>query len=427
MQLARSSALAIVAALLATVAPRIVRADAPGDHADVTTTWYEEARQGGKGGLSVVSPQAAVGVDAGEHTTLNLNYTADAVTGATATVYSVDAVSSATRFSDLRQEGSASLDFHGQRSSLNGGASVGTERDYVSFTIFGGGSIDLPGKNTNLALTYIHNFDQVCDKDNSTITSPLEARALTGADPCTKSWARGVNTPGETLWKPVAIDTAQVTLTQNISPTMNLQLSAFGQLVDGFQSNPYRRVRVGDVEPQENIPNSRARASLTARINKFLPSLHSALHFDVRAYSDTWGVNSGTVELAYSQYASKNLLLRLHARFYQQTAATFFKDAFFYQTESTAGAYFTGDRELSPVRNGMIGAKMSVLSVGSDDQKVWHLFKKLTFNLNVDVLMLHELAAEDPTTNLAGRDSQFLTSASLFNAFVLQLGLLAIF
>ena len=65
------------------------------------------------------------------------------------------------------------------------------------------------------------------------------------------------------------------------------------------------------------------------------------MHFDARFYDDTWRVVAGNVELGYSQYVGKNLLLRFYARVYQQSAAKFFKDAFYYQTESTAGEYFT--------------------------------------------------------------------------------------
>src|SRR5262249_51639047 len=149
----------------------------------------------------------------------------------------------------------------------------------------------------------------------------------------------------------LSIDTAQVTITQNISPTLNGQLAVYGQVLDGFQSNPYRRVRIGSAAPQEHIPNVRDRWSVSLRLNRFLPKLHSAAHFDARFYDDPWHVIGGDVELGYSQYIGTSLLLKVHARVYQQSAAAFFKDAFFYETQSTAGSYYTGDRELSPVRN----------------------------------------------------------------------------
>lgn len=419
-----ASSLAVGCALVATPA----RAD---DKVDLTTTWYQENRQGGLGGLTVIHPQLDLGIDAGEHVTLDVGYSADAVSGATATVYAVDAVSQATTFSDLRHEGRLGIGFVGKRSQLGFSASVGHERDYLSLAVGGGGSVDLPGKNTNLALSYTHSFDEVCDRANAELT-PLERRALTGGDPCKKNVVFGADsfvmdqpTLGLlTTWRDLSIDTLQGTLTQNLSPTTVLQVSLYGQILEGFQSNPYRRVRIDNNEPQEAIPDTRARGALSVRLNRFLPRLRSAVHLATRAYSDTWGVSSGTVELAYSQYVGSSLLLRLRARAYQQTAATFFKDAFFYETEFTSGAYFTGDRELAPVRNALVGAKLTVISVAEDDKKVWGAFDKLNVNLKADLLLLDELAADDPAANAGGRDRQFLTSGQLLDGISLQVGIL---
>jgi len=392
------------------------------DQVQLTTTWFQEQRNGGLGGLTVVHPQLDIGF-AGEMLSMDLGYSMDAVTGATASVYSVDAVSSATKFDDLRHEGRLGVGITGKRSTLGVGTSVGAERDYLSLTVSGGGSIDLPGRNTNVALTYTHNFDQVCDKDNAEL-GPFDRRALTGVDPCAKakSKLRGLDTMGETVWRDVTIDTTQATVTQNLSPTANLQLGLYGQVLSGFQSNPYRRVRVGPNEPQEHIPDVRGRISLSARINRFFPSLHGAAHVSARAYSDTWGVNSGTAELAWSQYAGTSLLFQARARIYQQTAATFFKDAFYYETESAAGEYFTGDRELAPVRNILLGGKMTLISAAEGDEQVWAVFDQVELNIKADILFLDELPADDPDTNLAGTDRQFLSSDQFLDAFSLSLG-----
>jgi len=151
-------------------------------------------------------------------------------------------------------------------------------------------------------------------------------------------------------------------------------------------------------------------------------SLHGAAHFAARFYDDTWGVVGGDVELAYSQYIGQSLLLRVHARVYQQSAATFFKDAFFYETESTAGEYFTGDRELSPVRNAIIGGKLTVITVGGD-RPVWGLFDKLQFNVKGDILFLDRLPANSLADNQMGIDKQFLYGNSFLDAVILQLAL----
>jgi len=393
------------------------------DRTEVSTSLFAEKRDGGKGNLTVIHPQALFGVDLGRFVTLDVAYAADIVTGATAGVYQVDATTAATKFSDLRNEGTLSLGFRGKRSRIVFSGTFGTERDYLSRQVGGAASIDLAGRNTTVALAYTHGFDQICNRDNG-MASPLEARALTGDDPCDKpSVVLGKDTPGMTVWEDLSIDTAQVTLTQNLSPTMNMQLALFGQIQEGFQSNPYRRVRIGPNAPQEHIPDTRARWSVSARLNRFLPALKAAAHFDSRFYNDTWGVTGGNVELGYSQYMGKSLLLRLYGRIYQQTAATFFKDAFYYETESTAGEYFTGDRELSPVRNVTLGGKLTVITIG-EDKPVLGLFDKLQLNLRGDLMFISVLAADSTADNPMGIDKQFIYGNSLIDGIVIQLGLL---
>jgi hypothetical protein len=399
------------------------RAAIADDHAEVSTEAFVEKRAGDKGGLYVIHPAAEVGQDLGQHVNLELGYSADAVSGATATVYQVDATTAATKFSDLRQQGNIGLGFNGSRAHLTLQGEFGTERDYLSHALGGTASIDLPGRNTTVALAYSHSFDQICDVDNGD-AMPLERRALTGSDPCLKTsgfWGKA--DPGMTLWHNLSIDTAQATVTQNLTPTMNMQIAAYGQILNGFQSNPYRRVRVGDNSPQENIPDERARWSVTARLNRFLPKIHSAVHFDARFYDDTWRVIGGNLELGYSQYVGDSFLVFFHARVYQQTAASFFKDAFFYQTESAAGAYYTGDRELSPVRSALVGIGGTVLTIGGD-HKVWGVFDRLDFNFKGDVLLLDQLAADSSLVNPMGIDKEFLYGSGLFDAFIVQLSLL---
>ena len=391
------------------------------DRSEVSTSMFVEKRDGGKGGLVVIHPQASFGFDLGRYVTFDVAYAADAVSGATATIYQVDAVSTATKFSDLRNEGTVSLGFQGKRSRLVFSGTFGTERDYLTRQLAAAASVDLPGRNTTVGLAYSHGSDQVCNKDNG-MASPLESRALISDDPCNKSAViSGKDTAGMTKWEDLSLDTASLTITQNLSPTMNAQFAVYGQVAEGFQSNPYRRVKIGPNSPQEHVPDTRARWSLTARLNRYLPKLKAAAHFDARFYDDTWGVVGGNVEMGYSQYVGKNLLLKLHARVYQQAAATFFKDAFFYETESTAGEYFTGDRELAPIRNINLGGKLTIITIG-EDKPVWGLFDKLQLLARGEVILLQNLPAD--AGNGGGIGNQFINGGSLIDAVVISLGLL---
>ncbi len=394
------------------------------DSFDFTTTWYQEQRRGNLGGLTVAHPQMDVAIEATEHLTLSVGYAADVVSGATAAVYSVDAVSSATTFSDTRHDGSFGFSLTGSRSTLSVGGAIASERDYTSLSVSVSGSVELPGKNTSLGLSYSHGFDSVCDFDNGMATA-LERRPLTAQQSCEKDKGLfGKDIQDDSIWRDLSIDTTQATLTQNLSPTTVVQFGVFGQVLRGFQSNPYRRVRVSGVEAQEVVPDVRARLAVNARINKYLPSLHSAIHAMARGYSDTWGVNSITAQLGYSQYFGPSLLLRFHGRLYQQAEATFFKDAFFYETEGSSGEYFTGDRELGSLRNIITGAKFSYIKFNESGSPVWGVFDEITFNLKADLYMLDELPSDPLEENREGIDRQFLSSGQRLDAFVLQLGLL---
>ncbi|MGE0400001.1 MAG: DUF3570 domain-containing protein [Kofleriaceae bacterium] len=415
MQLARALLVCAV-----TLGPTLAWAE---DRAEVSTTVFLENRDGEAGGLRVFHPQADFGIDLGRFVTLDLGWTADVVSGATASVYQADAVSTATKFSDVRNQGSFALGFRGKRSRLTFSATAGTERDYITRQFGGSASIDLPGRNTSLALAYTHSLDEVCDKDNAD-KKPLEAKALIGSDPCVKTAGLiGKDTAGMTVWQDITMDTAQATLTQNLSPTMNAQFALYGQILEGFQSNPYRRVRIGPNAPQEHIPSTRARWSVSVRLNRYLQKLKSAVHVDGRFYDDTWGVVGGNLELGYSQYLGKALLVKFYGRIFQQTAATFFKDAFYYETEATAGEYFTGDRELSPVRSAIAGGKITLIKIGGD-KPVIGLFDKLQLNARADLMFLDVLAADSLEANVRGIDKQFIYGNSLIDAITIQLGIL---
>ena len=90
----------------------------------------------------------------------------------------------------------------------------------------------------------------------------------------------------------------------------------------------------------------------------------TARRTSTRASTTTPGAwSAATSSSAYSQYIGNSLLVQASARAsISRAPAKFFKDAFFYETESTAGEYFTGDRELSPVRSALIGGKLTVIT-----------------------------------------------------------------
>src|SRR6476646_1044818 len=143
-------------------------------------------------------------------------------------------------------------------------------------------------------------------------------------------------------------------------------------------------------------------------------------HSFLRGSTTTRGVWSAAMSSSRTRSTSATRCSCASTRACQQSAAKFFKDAFFYETESTAGEYYTGDRELSAVRTGTFGAKITVITVAGD-KPVWGLFDKLQFNVRGDVLILGSLAADSSLENPAGIDKQFLYGNGLFDAVIMQL------
>ena len=76
----------------------------------------------------------------------------------------------------------------------------------------------------------------------------------------------------------LAIDSYAVSWTQVLTPIIVTDLSATFQVLQGFQSNPYRRVRLfGTVEAQESEPLLRQRVAVQARLRFAVVRVRGAL------------------------------------------------------------------------------------------------------------------------------------------------------
>src|SRR5262249_44154629 len=150
---------------------------------------------------------------------------------------------------------------------------------------------------------------------------------------------------------------------------------------DGFQSNPYRRVRLfGTVEAQESEPLLRQRIALQARMRLALKRARGALGALGRYYWDTWGIQSRTVEVDWAEWVHPEVVLRLRGRLYRQGRALFYRDAgeqLSYENVGPVGQYFTGDGELSPFRDLLVGFKVAYVKNADERGKVWRVFEQL--------------------------------------------------
>jgi len=349
-------------------------------------------------GIRVVHPQLDVGTTLGPDFRFGLGYNVDIVSGATPATFGphsgVDAITQATKFSDLRQEVHTSLSYERPSSSVAVAYAYGWEHDYRSSAVTGTTRSDLLDHNFTLGLSYTHNFDSVCDNNNSNIgDQPLNLKPLLNSSHCFNSAMADV------VSHRVSIDTFQPSLSWTATPRLLLQLGSTIQILDGFQSNPYRSVQIGREmrKPQERLPEFRQRYALYTRALYALPAVRSSALGMVRLYQDSWAVQAVTGEVLLNKYFGPSLILTLRGRYHLQSGASFYRDGAGYRDLGPGGQYWTGDRELSPMSNYLGGAKIALLRRPEQEHSAF--FVEMELNLKYELLIYHLDSPDAPNAD----------------------------
>ncbi len=110
-----------------------------------------------------------------------------------------------------------------------------------------------------------------------------------------------------------------VAITRVLSSAWQVQGSLFAGVLDGYLADPYK---ARDVRP-----NNRQLYGFSARSRYFVKAAEAALHTDYRYYSDDWGIEAHTLELAWHQTITDQFELVPLVRFYSQSQADFYVDA----------------------------------------------------------------------------------------------------
>jgi hypothetical protein len=395
LQLGPRLSLAVLATVLATVG-FAARARAEQD-AQARITFFREPSNENEG-IKVIHPQIDAGTSLGSDFHLNVGYEVDIVSGATPAVFGphtggVDVVTSATKFSDTRHQFSGALSYQRPSSSWSFGYSYGFENDYRSQAITGGATTDFLDHNFTLGLSYTHNFDQVCDANNDNVgDQPLDLKPLTASTHCFTSQP-------DVTTKPLSIDTFQPSLSWTATPKLLLQIGSTVQILDGFQSNPYRSVLVGMEHrtPQERLPLYRQRYAVYARGVYALPAVRGSGLMMARYYQDSWAVQALSGEVQLNKYFGEALLLTLRGRYHIQTGASFYRNGLEYLELGPAGQYWTGDRELSPMSNYLTGGKLSWIKKPGQEHSPWYV--EMEASVKYELLIYHLESPDAPNAD----------------------------
>jgi hypothetical protein len=356
---------------------------------DTTHTIFHEAPT--RTNMTVYSPGATLAVTPVDWLTVNAGWEADVVSGASVAIKAgpafaarsngADVVTTAS-VHDFRNVANGGFTLRKDAVSFIGGYAYSTEHDYRSNSFNVGARTETYEHDTQLEIDYAHNFDQVCDRvQDSLDTSATLFHALEDSTGCFTS------NPLRTTHD-IAIDSMQASWSQAWTPVFQSQLIYTAQVVDGFQSDPYRSVVIATgVVAQEHVPDIRIREAVALRANFFLRPLRAALRFSVRGYEDTWDLVSGTGEAEYEQYVGDAFRVTVRGRLYFQNGAIFWSDDYTGGNPPLGpkGSYWTGDRELSPFWSWSVGAR-AVYTLTSSRGRFLGLMTSLKAGASFDVV-----------------------------------------
>lgn len=301
--------LAFTALSLAVVAPHA--ATLPEDAVELMYHSYDG------GGVEVTGPALDLRKGFARDFSASLSYYVDSISAA-----SIDVVTSASPYSERREEVGLGLDWLQGDSVMRAGFITSDENDYQSDTWSLGVAQDFFGGLSTLSLDYAHGDDTV-----SRVDTDFEDRA--DRDRYRVGWA------------------------QVLSPTVVASLDYEAVLETGYLANPYRSARILGAAVPERYPRARNSHAVAVRARSWVAE-GTALSAGYRWFGDTWQVRAHTLELGVARRIRPDLLAELSYRFYTQDAASFYADDFDREYE-----YMARDKELSSFGSHGLGGRLS--------------------------------------------------------------------
>jgi len=330
---------------------------------DTSHTFYHESPT--RTNMTVYTPGVDVSVTPAPWITIRGGYEADIVSGASVAVKAgaayqavnpgADVITTAS-VNDIRQSPRGGVTLRKSDVAYTAQYTYGTEHDYRSHSIFVSAKTEAYDHDTQFELSYARNFDLVCDRTQAVNDRAPRFRALEDSNGCF-----GNSDPLRTRQK-LSIDGLQAAWTQAWTPEFATQLSYTAQIIEGFQSNPYRSVILAQgLKAQEHHPEHRARQSISARANFYIRPIKVAIRIGARIYRDTWDITSGTGDIEVERYLFEGFRVAARGRYYKQTGASFWSDDYTGGDPPLGpkGQYWTGDRELSPFSSIAVGLRLT--------------------------------------------------------------------
>lgn len=223
-----------------------------------------------------------------------------------------------------------------------------TQSAYTSSGVGATLARDFNQRNTTLVAGIGYSYDQI--KPETGIHFGLESTSLTA-----------VRKSEETKDQ---LD-IQLGLTQVITRTTLAQLNYVHSHAVGYMTNPYKIISVVNAidgttvlyDPlYEKRPRERDTNALYAQVNQSLGK--DVAYFSYRYFWDDWGINSHTMDLKYRHPLGESTFIQPHVRYYQQTAADFYRSMLSNTEVASLPEFASADYRLAELNTTTFGLKI---------------------------------------------------------------------
>ena len=359
----------------------------PDNRADVFYSKYSG------GGMDITGYSATARAKVTENFALEANYFIDKVSGA-----SVDVLSQASVIKDERKQKSGTLEYLHDKTTYAASYMTSVERDYISDTASLALSQTMFGDLTTISLGFSNTHNKV-GINNGTADKPNVA------------WL------GHALTKAYSAGLSQI-ITKNFIAGVNLQVITDA----GYLANPYRSIRYLDGGNAKGYslgsqvyPQTHTSTAVQVQAKYYLP-YRAAVTGVYRYFNDTWGVKGNTYELDYTHPISNKWIFEGRARYYKQTAASFYSDLFPFAGSQN---FTARDRNLAALDNTTIGGKVTYAFLPDG----WRVFKRGTVTVDVSRIRFNYLDFRDikdfgPPQYKPGSEPLYQFSVMVYQAYV---------
>ncbi|EAT11919.1 DUF3570 domain-containing protein [Bermanella marisrubri] len=160
----------------------------------------------------------------------------------------------------------------------------------------------------------------------------------------------------------------------------------------GYHTDPYKIISVADINDNqlangtlyESRPDERTRQILYTKLVHELPSTGNHFAISYRYHTDTWDLNSHTIESHYSKRLSNNHLIEPFWRIYHQQAANFYQRTIIYDPNTQSNLsevelpeHVSSDSRLAELLSNTIGIKYryKTSASGSIDLRAAYIYR----------------------------------------------------